>query len=225
MSHEKGESQDLYKTIKDVKTIVPLNASEELLIAKWKDKWKSAQVPMHLKEGEKGLQLEVSCDRGSISDKNELLTASLCQATGASDAIFAALLLQQYARVANPSDGRLITESNSHLVTMNALNPRDEVEGMLLTQILSLQTLGMSCMSRAANPDNATVHVDRNVNNLTKLLRLQHETIETLNRYRRKGTQQLVVQHVNVNQGGQAIVGAVQQSGGGVNSKNEGSTP
>jgi hypothetical protein len=78
-------------------------------------------------------------------------------------------------------------------------------------------------MSRAANSENSTINIDRNVNNLTKLLRLQHETIETLNRYRRKGTQQLIVQHVNVNQGGQAIVGAVQQ--GGDNDKNRGSTP
>jgi len=48
-----------------------------------------------------------------------------------------------------------------------------------------------------------------------KLLRLHNETIEALSRYRRGGEQKVVVQHVNVNNGGQAIVGNVEARGGG----------
>ena len=43
--------------------------------------------------------------------------------------------------------------------------------------------------------------------------------VEALNRYRGKGQQHVRVEHVHVNQGGQAIVGAVQ--GGGVPRKRE----
>jgi hypothetical protein len=49
----------------------------------------------------------------------------------------------------------------------------------------------------------------------TKLLRLENETIEVLTRYRNRGAQKYVVQHVNVEGGGRAIVGAVLPGVGG----------
>ena len=45
--------------------------------------------------------------------------------------------------------------------------------------------------------------------NAIKLLRLYNETIQAITKYRRGGEQKLVIQHVNVNQGGQAVVGGV----------------
>ena len=39
--------------------------------------------------------------------------------------------------------------------------------------------------------------------------------METLKRYRSGGQQKVIVEHVHVNKGGQAIVGAVNQGGGG----------
>jgi hypothetical protein len=48
--------------------------------------------------------------------------------------------------------------------------------------------------------------------------------IETLMKYRRKGEQRVVVQHVNVNDGGKAIVGLFQ-SGAQKNEENERGTP
>ncbi len=68
-------------------------------------------------------------------------------------------------------------------------------------------------------PDDADFHnklglalqeTDAAVNRATKLLRTFTAQVETLNRYRGKTTEQHVtVEHVNVHQGGQAIVGAV----------------
>ena len=66
----------------------------------------------------------------------------------------------------------------------------------------------MEFLIRMTNPKQTTVGVDLNINRSTKLMRLYNETFETLNRYRRKGKQKIVVQHVNVNSGGQAIVGS-----------------
>ena len=45
--------------------------------------------------------------------------------------------------------------------------------------------------------------------------------LEALNRHRGKGQQKVTVEHVTVNAGGQAIVGAVATSGGGVVNKSE----
>ena len=48
-----------------------------------------------------------------------------------------------------------------------------------------------------------------------KLIRLHTETVEAINRYKRKGEQKVIVQHVHVEPGGQAIVGAIEARGEG----------
>ncbi len=48
----------------------------------------------------------------------------------------------------------------------------------------------------------------------TKLLRTYTAQIDALARLRRGGEQRVIVQHVYVNEGGQAIVGNVNQPGG-----------
>jgi hypothetical protein len=39
--------------------------------------------------------------------------------------------------------------------------------------------------------------------------------METLKKYRTGGQQKMIVKHIHVNQGGQAIVGSINQRGGG----------
>jgi len=48
-----------------------------------------------------------------------------------------------------------------------------------------------------------------------KLARTFTAQMEALTRYRGKGQQKMTVEHVHVHQGGQAIVGNVNQEGGG----------
>lgn len=98
---------------------------------------------------------------------------------------------------------------------MQELQPKDYVESMLCMQLISLHLLGVRYLGAAANAD-CRFHQDPDLNNGVKLLRLQHETLETLSRYRRKGEQRVVVQHVEVNNGGKAIVGGTVVGGGGV---------
>ena len=58
--------------------------------------------------------------------------------------------------------------------------------------------------------------VNFNVNRMTKLMRTYTSQMEALNKYRNKGKQQITVkhQHVNVNDGGQAVIGDVNQGEG-----------
>jgi hypothetical protein len=76
----------------------------------------------------------------------------------------------------------------------------------------------MHFMGRVVIPDQSSQGVDLNINRATKLMRLHNETLEALNRHRRKGEQKVVVQHVNVNNGGQAVV-AGEIAGGGSHGK------
>ena len=67
----------------------------------------------------------------------------------------------------------------------------------------------------AASKGSDTVsQQDSNGNLAVKLLRTFVAQTEALQRYRGKGQQKVVVEHVHVHTGGQAIVGSVNQSGG-----------
>jgi hypothetical protein len=66
--------------------------------------------------------------------------------------------------------------------------------------------------------------MDLNERALNKLARTFATQIEALKRYRSKGEQRVIVKHLTVNEGGQAIVGNVAHQGrtGGVDAKRAG---
>ena len=81
---------------------------------------------------------------------------------------------------------------------------------MLAAQMLSVNTAAQEFLERSLAPNQPVEFIDRNVLRVVRLMRLFNEQVETLQRLRGKGGQQrVVVEHVNVHEGGQAIVGAV----------------
>lgn len=225
-----GESQNMLRAMENSDNAkggvtASLNMSEPALVDKWDKKWNRVKPLVRFECENNKLSINIREKEVFDCDKNSVIFSSICEATGVADFPLAMSLIQEYANVASAKGdvAQFAMDGNSYLNTMKSLNSQDEVEAMLLTQILSLQKLGMACMARAVNPESHPLHVDRNVNNMAKVLRLQHETVDMLNRYRRKGAQQVVVQHVNVNDGGKAIVGGTMVAGGGT--KIAGGTP
>lgn len=107
-------------------------------------------------------------------------------------------------------------KNNYNLVAqmLHDMKPQNANEAMLCTQILALHEQGMSYLKRAEGEDMLHFR-DADLNSATKLLRLQHETVETLNRLKRGNEQKVTVQHVNVSGDGKAIVGNFEMGGGG----------
>ena len=100
------------------------------------------------------------------------------------------------------------------VATIAGQQPSDELETMLLSQIVSIHNATMSTastMSRANN-DRQRESAERSLNRLARTFVVQ---LEALKKYR-GGEQRIVVQHqhVTVNDGGQAIVGTVEQRKG-----------
>jgi hypothetical protein len=60
-----------------------------------------------------------------------------------------------------------------------------------------------------------------NLNQVNKLSRTYAAILEALNRHRGKGQQKVTVEHVHVHAGGQAVVGMVENPGGGDRTKSE----
>lgn len=92
--------------------------------------------------------------------------------------------------------------------------PRDSFEAKLCLQAHTLYTQGMEHLSKADN-SGMLEQKEFYTKNAIKLFRLHNETVEALSKHRRGGTQNVVVQHVQVNDGGKAIIGGVFEGGGG----------
>ena len=93
--------------------------------------------------------------------------------------------------------------------------PQSELEGMLLAQMIACHSAAMECYRRAMLPEQSFEVWQAQVGAAGKLSRTYAALLEALGRHRGKGHQVVRVEHVTVQAGGQAIVGAVTQGGGG----------
>lgn len=158
-------------------------------------------------------------ENGDRNDKLYLALAGLCEATGTSDLAFGQLLVGKTTSATcldeNKEDSDYLeTRFNSVANVMNSLNPQDAIEGMLISRLVALHVQSIQYLGCAANNEQSAQSRDLSTNRSVKLSRLYNETLDALMRYRRKGEQKVIVQHVNVNDGGKAIVGCQMPTGG-----------
>lgn len=81
---------------------------------------------------------------------------------------------------------------------VSGIKPADEVEGMLAVQMVGVHMAAMRALSKGQYKEAST------------LSRTYLMLLEGLDKHRGKGRQQIQVEHVHVNEGGQAIVGNVK---------------
>ena len=92
------------------------------------------------------------------------------------------------------------------------LKPRDAVERMLAVQMAATHVAMIRSGRWLAN-SNRLDQVQAHYNGYTKLARTYAAQVEALRKHRNGGKQTVTVQHVNVEGGGQAIVGSVNHGG------------
>jgi hypothetical protein len=111
------------------------------------------------------------------------------------------------------------TKKQERFASISALvgiAPRDECEGMIAAQLVACHHAAMECYRRAMLPEQTLEGRSENLNQANKLSRTYSTLLEALNRHRGKGQQKVTVEHVNVHEGGRAIVGNVEAPGGGI---------
>lgn len=106
------------------------------------------------------------------------------------------------------------TASNFLLSVVRGVQPRDELEAMLAVQMGAVHQATMM-LARRLNHVDTIPQQDAAERALNKLARTYTTQMEALKRYRTGGQQKVTVEHVTVNAGGQAIVGAVTRGGEG----------
>jgi hypothetical protein len=103
------------------------------------------------------------------------------------------------------------------LVSINDIKPKDAVEAMLASQMVATHNAAMQNLARANGLLNSKVYKEielgsKAFNVANKLTRTYTMQIEALQRYRGKGAQKMVIEHVNINSGGKAIIGSIDSN-------------
>jgi hypothetical protein len=98
--------------------------------------------------------------------------------------------------------------SNFALAAVQNIQPRDAVESMLAVQMAAGHMAAMGAARRLARADTLPKY-EAYERAFTRLVRTFTALAEALKNYRSKGEQKVTVQHVNVTEGGRAIVGNV----------------
>jgi hypothetical protein len=103
---------------------------------------------------------------------------------------------------------------NYGMATIKGMKPQDHIEAMLAQQMFAIHTVTMRSAARVAHAETAEARQTA-INDLNRCARTYASQVDAWKRYRSTGEQTVKVQHVVVNEGGQAIVGNVQHGGGG----------
>jgi hypothetical protein len=137
----------------------------------------------------------------------------LMEALGTSEVDFLNGLIRQLVNIGIHGSDADERGLNFMLAMIKGIEPNDQVETMLAAQMAAVHNATMTFARRLNNVDNIPQQ-DSAERAFNKLARTFAAQVEALKRYRTGGQQRVIVEHVTVNAGGKAIVGAVQTPGG-----------
>ena len=115
--------------------------------------------------------------------------------------------LERAARM--PGDGASDMAINGAIAMIAAFAPKNEVEAALALQAACTHMVVMVMMARIGGGHGGDRRLPALTSAAAKLMRAHCMQLETFRRLRGGGEQKIIVKHVTVNEGGQAIVGAI----------------
>lgn len=189
----------------------------------FKARRQATPVAVKFVEGDRG-KTSIAQDP-SQGTRNAL--AGLATATGSVDSDFCVKLLNQAVNSSPAAGLDTAGHANAIAAAMTGFAPQNELEGMLAAQMASCHNAAMECLRRASLSEQSFEGRKMNMTFTDRFMRTFAVQVEALAKYRKGGQQKVVVEHVHVYPGGQAIVGNVNQTPRGEGDKhgNSGSTP
>ena len=140
------------------------------------------------------------------------------QAFGTSEPAIAEALFNQLINAlhTDPKEPLSASTANLALALLHRLAPRNELEGMLCVQLIVAHVASMDTSRRGLHADQSVGGRQAYLGLARKLMALFTTQVETLNRLRGNTVvQRVVVERVNIEAGGKALVGAVSRRSGG----------
>jgi len=151
----------------------------------------------------------------------ELAGVRVFNSMGLTDGFVLNGLLCELSTLTSGKDGVPNVERLNYLLGLAAgLEPRDTTEAMLAVQMAATHKAMIKAAERLKSSE-FIVQYDSYVGAMNKLARTFALQVEALKKHRSSGEQCIRVQHVHVNEGGQAIVAGKVSTGGGGTQKNE----
>ena len=158
---------------------------------------------------------------GSAKQGHKIVLANedaLAKIFGTPDTDQARSFLQHCLKVLKPDEagdaGTANDERHFLLSIVRDIAPRDPIERMLAVQMAATHVATIRSARWLANTETIP-QVQAHYVGFNKLTRSFAAQVEALRKHRTGGKQVVTVQHVNVGDGGQAIVGNVQHGGRG----------
>jgi len=133
----------------------------------------------------------------------------------ASSAFVEASLYQLIAAARLPGSGLSNIAVNASLAFIEGAKPQGEVECALVMQMACTHTAAMTAVAAFAGTHGHGRDATQKASAANRLLRAYTAQVETLHRLRHGGSQFVRVEHVQVNEGGQALIGNVRKDGSG----------
>jgi len=166
-----------------------------------------------------GISLNFETSEENIKPEN-IYNEKLCELTGTKNRELAANIIKDAAS-AICGYSNFGSKKNIVLQSLSEQQPKDIHEARLCAQAAALYSQGLDYLDRARSVlfDEGTFAKDHwhiiFMKAAVRLLDLHTKTVTELARYKQNGEQRIIVQHVQVNDGGQAIVGGVLNRSGG----------
>ena len=133
----------------------------------------------------------------------------LMTAFGTASSAFVGASLQQLIAAARlPNSGICEIAVNASLAFIEGAKPRDEIECALVIQMARTHSAAMAVLTRLGGAAGERT-VAAMASAAARLLRAYAAQVEALRRLRHGGSQLVRVEHVHVNEGGQAVIGNV----------------
>lgn len=123
---------------------------------------------------------------------------------------FVRMILCQFAYSNSIEEVKQETIDNFLQIT-NGVKPNDHIEALIITQMVTTHNAIMRCFKIVANTESID-KMNLVFSSANKLLRSYAKQMEALSRYRSKGNQKIMVEHVHINSGGQAIIGNISKN-------------
>lgn len=189
----------------------------------WKEKRAKAIPSLKFKQhskktapkgkGHSGVPYPATYEHSAIPEikpgMEDLYFATVSETTGVLNEFLGQQLISQ-AQFGSPYGKQLDVAAEAVAAALFEMKPKDAIEGMLVTQMTALHNQMMHYMRLSLEKD---WEAEMNISRFTKLNRHFIDTLQTLLKYRNRGQQRVIVENVNVSEGGRAIIGHVESKG------------
>ncbi|WP_107339341.1 hypothetical protein [Agrobacterium pusense] len=148
--------------------------------------------------------------------RQEVALAVVMKALGITDQRLYASMISQITNALSRGQEAEVAELNAAIALVAGIEPRDHLEAMLAFQMATVHVLSLRHTRSLVTSDRVDL-LDLHERIVNKLMRTFTAQMEALRKHRNGGNQKVVVEHVYVGEGGQAIIGNVTHGGRGRN--------